>query len=290
MSANESAPAHPRTQKRSRLPGSASRWATRWSHEDATSRPRHLCLKGSFNPALISMEGYAEILWIIYTRETEFFNLMAPKLNNLTLPKVWCADDSVMIMEDLNKKGYIYGEPAESWVYWQGLSRSPRWLPIRGSSAWKTDYPWLTPAYEAITISMTEASWDAMILGADRPPFPRRHQSEQRAHGVGAGEALRDRGPQVPVSASRTATCTLATRTSTVTTGRTSSTGRRRTSGRRACGSPTEEPTPWPSVLDHYRQTLVRLGVPALSRDDPAVMVERRKSAISGMGWILTSY
>ncbi|KAK8065037.1 kinase-like domain-containing protein [Apiospora hydei] len=69
---------------------------------DEKCRPAHLCLKGSFNPAMTTMPGY----------EAEFFARVAPKLPTevLHLPNVWWAGASpvqkqaICTMEDLNRR------------------------------------------------------------------------------------------------------------------------------------------------------------------------------------------
>lgn len=84
-------------------------------------QPRHLCLKGSFNPAMMAMEGYSDILLAMYSREVHFYMKVAPKLTTTKLPRVWAAEASthppqgILFMEDLNKRGCTFGEPAEPW-------------------------------------------------------------------------------------------------------------------------------------------------------------------------------
>jgi hypothetical protein len=57
----------------------------------------------------------------MYTREVKFFNLVAPRLTAVRLPKVWYAAASteppqgLLAMEDLNQKGYTFGQAAEPW-------------------------------------------------------------------------------------------------------------------------------------------------------------------------------
>lgn len=86
-----------------------------------TLRPEHVCLKGSFNPAMMALEGYSDILLSVYTREVNFFNLVAPRLTTIKLPKVWGAEASVippqgiLVMDDLNKQGYTFGDPTKPW-------------------------------------------------------------------------------------------------------------------------------------------------------------------------------
>lgn len=116
-----------------------------YEDDDAeTERPDHLCLKGSFNREILALPGYAEILQAIYTREVKFFELVAPKLKNIRLPKTWgCvsaenppvsivastyfpivtltpSQTSPLItirsaVDDLGKKGYTFGDAADVW-------------------------------------------------------------------------------------------------------------------------------------------------------------------------------
>ncbi|KAI2606627.1 kinase-like domain-containing protein [Hypoxylon sp. NC1633] len=80
-----------------------------------------LCLKGSFNPEMMAMEGYGDILEAMYTREVDFFNHVAPTLTAVRLPKVrWAGANTkqpqaIVVMEDLTKHGYTFGSTVATW-------------------------------------------------------------------------------------------------------------------------------------------------------------------------------
>lgn len=140
-------------------------------------RPTYLCLKGGFNPAMLAVEGYREILITMYTRETKFFNLVAPKLTNMSLPKVWWAgsdsQQAILAMDDLNYKGFTFGNPVETWPV-ERVMTGVEQLAALHAGTWgmsMADHSWLTPAYEHVMIGLT-LMWDDQVLGSGRPPCP----------------------------------------------------------------------------------------------------------------------
>lgn len=89
------------------------------SESSSTDQPRpyHVCVKGGFDPKVVAAYPW---LSLIYRREVEFFNRIAPSLKHLELPKVWWAGhdsktQGILIMDDLNALGCTYGSPTEAW-------------------------------------------------------------------------------------------------------------------------------------------------------------------------------
>ncbi|KAK8000574.1 kinase-like domain-containing protein [Apiospora arundinis] len=156
-------------------------------------RPAHLCLKGSFNPAMANMPGYAEILYMAYSQEVQFFARVAPKLSTkvLRLPKVWWAGanpkqmQGICAMEDLNRRpGIRYGEPATSAPLHEVLAcveqlaalHSATW---RGSSAIEDDAMPSSKGYETVMLGLT-LGWEAMVLHPQRPTIPAAYRDQAR--------------------------------------------------------------------------------------------------------------
>jgi hypothetical protein len=73
------------------IPGTATKVFVSVTYEDEDSvegLPRRFCVKGGFDPSFIK-----SMPWIvmIYQRECDFYNHVAPKLDNMDLPQSWWA-------------------------------------------------------------------------------------------------------------------------------------------------------------------------------------------------------
>uniref|UniRef100_A0A0D2YBC1 Aminoglycoside phosphotransferase domain-containing protein n=1 Tax=Fusarium oxysporum (strain Fo5176) TaxID=660025 RepID=A0A0D2YBC1_FUSOF len=122
--------------------------------KDDEDRPKHVCIKGGFNPAMLATEGFRELLISAYTNEAKLFSLVAPTLNHMSLTKVWWAgvrdEQGILVMEDLNKAGYTFGNPQDVWSVDQ-VKAGVEQLAALHASTWGysyEDYPWITASYE----------------------------------------------------------------------------------------------------------------------------------------------
>ncbi|KAK8127074.1 aminoglycoside phosphotransferase protein [Apiospora kogelbergensis] len=277
------------------------------TYEDGAAgkdRPAHLCLKGSFNPVMANMPGYAEILYMAYSQEVEFFARVAPKLSTkaLRLPKVWWAGASreqrqgICAMEDLNRRqGIRYGEPAQAAPLAEVLGCVEQLAALHGATWGFTrahDMP-SAGGYEAAILGMTLA-WDAMVLDARRPPVPAAYRDQARTtaalrkhlatrnprfrclvHGdAHVGNLFADDdGPGFLDWQFASVGCAFHDVAYYV-VGALSVADRRRHED---------------AVLEHYLAALARLGGPKLDwRGDEEVRREYRKCVLAGMGWVLT--
>ncbi|KAJ4267252.1 hypothetical protein NW762_003356 [Fusarium torreyae] len=269
------------------------------SEED---RPKHVCIKGGFNPAMLATEGYKELLIAAYTNEAKFFSLVAPTLSHISLPKIWWAgtgeEQGILVMEDLNHAGFTFGSPEDVWSA-ERVKAGVEQLAALHASTWGysyKDYPWITPAYEGMMIALTDM-WDAQIHGADRPPCPdvikssrertvsaiKKHFATKNPkfmsliHGdPHSGNAYLDKAGNPRFLDYQTfhigspfhdlTYCVVGAMT---------------VEDRRAHEM---------EILDHYLDALARFGGPSLSSKDEDVMKEYSKSTMSGMGWILTPF
>ncbi|CAI6099787.1 unnamed protein product [Clonostachys chloroleuca] len=266
-------------------------------------RPEHVCLKGGFNPEMVNMEGYKEALRMAYMNEINFFNIVAPRLSNVALVKVWWAamnteqGQAISIMEDLSLEN-TFGEPTEAWsvdmvkqgvVELAGLHAST-W----GATTDDADYSRLQSAYDFVIMSLTE-NWD-MIVGENRPPFPESIRDQKRLQAA-LSKHLKTHNPKF-----------LAVTHSDPHCGNTwiTSDGKPRFLDWQTVqlGSvfhdvayfilgalPVEERRKHEfEILEHYLEAVARFGGPKLSIKDEEVVTEYKKNAMSGIGWCLTPF
>ncbi|KAF7557147.1 hypothetical protein G7Z17_g916 [Cylindrodendrum hubeiense] len=267
-----------------------------------TLRPTYVCLKGGFNPAMLAIEGYREILITMYTREAKFFNLVAPKLIDMSLPKVWWAgaasQQAILVMDDLNHSGFTFGNPVDAWSVERVMSGVEQ-LAALHAGTWgysMDDHPWLTPAYEHVMIGLT-LMWDDQVLGADRPPCPdiikgdrERTVAAMKKHYVTKNPkfiCLLHGDPHTGNTYVDKAGNPRFLDWQTLHIGSAFHDfayfviGALSIEDRRAHEL---------SLLDHYLETLAKFGGPSFTTQADEVVKEYHKSTISGMGWVLTPY
>ncbi|KAH7126519.1 kinase-like domain-containing protein [Dactylonectria estremocensis] len=274
------------------LNATASKLFVAITYEDEnpeTARPTHVCLKGGFNPAMLAVEGYGDILITMYTREANFFNLVW-----------WAGADSqqgILVMDDLNHNGFTFGNPVEDWSL-DRVMNGVEQLAALHAGTWgmsMVEHPWLTPAYEHVMIGLT-MMWDDQVLGADRPPFPDAIKNRERTvaamkkhyltknpkficllHGdPHTGNTYIDRAGNPHFLDWQTLHIGSAFHDfAYFVVGALSIEDRR-----------THEV----SILNHYLETLARFGGPSFTSQDEDVIQEYHKSTTAGLGWVLTPY
>ncbi|KAF5963233.1 putative aminoglycoside phosphotransferase protein [Fusarium bulbicola] len=265
-------------------------------------RPKHVCIKGGFNPDMLAAQGFRDLLIAAYTNEASFFSLVAPTLNHMSLTKVWWAgvgdEQGILVMEDLNEAGYTFGNPQHVWSVDQ-VKAGVEQLAALHASTWGysyQDYPWITASYEGMMMALTDM-WDDQIHGADRPPCPN------------IIKASRDR----TVNAIKKHFATKNPKFMSLIHGdpHTGNTYLDKAGNPRFLdwqtfhiGSPFHDLSYFIvgalsvedrraheiPIIDHYLGALARFGGPCLSRKDEDVMKEYSKATMAGMGWILTPY
>ncbi|KAI1250163.1 hypothetical protein MGN70_007215 [Eutypa lata] len=270
--------------------------------DNKTARPTYVCLKGGFNPAMLEIEGYREILMAMFTREVKFFNIVAPKLTNVNLPKVWWAgansEQATLVMDDLNHGGFTFGEARENWPI-ERVRVGVEQLAALHASTWNIsmtgEYAWLTPAYEHVIVGLT-LMWDAQILGPDRPPFPDIIKNRERTvaaikkhfatknpkfiallHGdPHTGNTYIDQHGNPRFLDWQTLHIGSAFHDFAYFI-----VGALSIEDRRAHEL---------SLLELYLKSLAKFGGPSFSVQDEDVLTEYHKSCMAGIGWILTPY
>ncbi|KAK8064260.1 kinase-like domain-containing protein [Apiospora saccharicola] len=255
-------------------------------------RPAHLCLKGSFNPTMANMRGYAELLYMAYSQEVEFFARVAPKLPTevLRLPQVWWAGASheqmqgICAMEDLNRRPSIsYCEPAEAATLSEAMACVEQ-LAALHAATWdysrERDFP-SAGGYETVMLGLTLA-WDAMALNPARPSIPEAYRDQARTTAA-IKKHFATRNPRflcLVHGDSHVGNLFIDNDGPAFLDWQFASVGSAfHNPGRREHED---------AVLDHYLATLAQLGGPKLDRNDEKVYQEYRKCLISGMGWVLT--
>ncbi|KAI1366077.1 kinase-like domain-containing protein [Xylaria arbuscula] len=150
------------------VPGTATKLYVTAKNENGE---RRLCVKGGFNPAFIE-----QMPWIvmIYQREVEFFNRIAPTLKGMDLPKAWWAGHSqsqgIVVMEDLAARGCTFGNPEQTWPVYR-VRQGVEQLAALHAKTWgvqPADYPWLTSDYDQAILTLMQ-TYGAVTNGPDRP-------------------------------------------------------------------------------------------------------------------------
>ncbi|RSL91491.1 hypothetical protein CEP52_014234 [Fusarium oligoseptatum] len=270
--------------------------------ESTVDRPHHICLKGGFNEAMMAIPQYREILITMYTREANFFNLAAPKLANIDLPKVWWAgcdtQQGLLVMEDLVRGGFTFGDPVDNWPV-ERVMTGVEQLAALHASTWgmtEADNPWLTNVYEETMINLT-AMWDAQILAEGRPPFPDIIKGSQERTVAAMKKHFATKNPKF-----------ISLLHGDPHTGNTfiGQDGRPRfldwqTLHIGSCFhdfayfvvgalSVEDRRAHEFKILDHYLKKLAELGHGPFSSKDDDVIKEYSKGTMAGMGWVLTPY
>ncbi|KAI1079617.1 kinase-like domain-containing protein [Whalleya microplaca] len=284
------------------LPGTASKLYVIVEYEgDADNktahRPTHLCVKGGFDPAFIQ-----QMPWIVmvYQREVDFFNHVAPSLNHMQLPRSWWAGQNskqgIVVMDDLSAQGCEFGNPIEVWPVSRVLAGIEQLAALHAKTwgAKPADYPWLTQDYDQAILTLMQ-TFDAVVHSPGRPVVQGYLKDQERVtaalkkhyasrnpkfqcllHGdAHAGNTYLDKGAprfldwqMIHIgSAFHDVAYFIG--------------GALSTEDRRA--------HEW-EIVDHYLATLERLGTPAFSSKQDDVSCEYRKSFLAGIGWIMCPY
>ncbi|KAI1201900.1 kinase-like domain-containing protein [Nemania serpens] len=165
------------------LPGTATKIFLTVKNDDGE---RRICLKGGFNPAFIQ-----QVPWIvmIYQREVEFFNRIAPSLKHMDLPKSWWAGHTptqgIVIMEDLAARGCQFGNPVETWSV-KRVRAGVEQLAALHAKTWgvrPADYPWLTSDYDQAILTLMK-TYNDVVNGPDRPPVHEYLRDQERVTAV----------------------------------------------------------------------------------------------------------
>ncbi|KAF2970414.1 hypothetical protein GQX73_g3155 [Xylaria multiplex] len=277
------------------LPGTATKLYIIAKHEKGE---RRLCLKGGFNPAFIE-----QMPWIvmIYQREVEFFNRIAPTLKGMDLPKSWWAghttNQGIVVMEDLAARGCQFGNPVETWPVYR-VRQGVEQLAALHAKTWGVcpeDYPWLTSDYDQAILTLMQ-TYSAVVNGPDRPYVQEYLRDQDRVTAV-LKKHYRSRNPKFQAllhgdahlgntyldrGAPRFLDWQMIHIGSAFHDVAYYITGALTIENRRAYE--------W-KLIDHYLSVLAKFGVRKnLKSSDEDLRIEYKKSILAGIGWMMCPY
>ncbi|KAL4731734.1 hypothetical protein ACLX1H_000716 [Fusarium chlamydosporum] len=278
--------------------GTASKLFYTITYEDVSSEdsPKNICVKGVFDPKMIEAQPWTVSL---AQREAEFFSKVAPTINHMIFPKGWWSGTSekqgIAIMNDLVSEGCTF--PAEVAAYSvDKVKNGVEQLAGLHAQYWgqsQEDHPWIWNNYDPAMTFMCR-SWNEVVRRPGRPQLP-----EYLMDGTRCNEALdryyAERNPRFRTllhgdthigniyftaddrigfldwSAFHYGSCfhdVVYHMTAMLSV-----------EDRRAHEM---------DILDHYLETLHRLGGPKFDRhNDPEVMIEYRRSFMTNVIWLI---
>jgi hypothetical protein len=262
-------------------------------------KPIRICVKGGFNPAMLTQFPF---ILSLYNREVDFYNHLAPRVPHLNVPrKLWAeksANNAIVIMEDIAAANFSFADPVDTWPVLRVKQVVEHFAALHAAT-WGVEassVPWLDSHYEQSVLGLC-GMWEHIVLAEDRPPVPE-YMRDQKKMTAAIKKWFGTRNPKFQ--------CILH--------------------GDAHIGNMAwseEQHTPmlvdWQvihigscftdiayfvmsalttedrrehemDVLDHYLAKLHEFGGPKLSRDDPEVMIEYRKSLMAGFSWVLCPY
>ncbi|KAI1206269.1 aminoglycoside phosphotransferase [Annulohypoxylon truncatum] len=265
---------------------------------DPDSRPRNICVKGVFDPAMVKSQPWTLSLAL---REANFFAKIAPSIKHMGYPRGWWGGTSdrqgIAIMSDLTHEGCTFPSEAASYPVEKVLDGAAQ---IAGLHAqfWgrsQDDYPWISNDYDVAMKFITEP-WDSVVREPGRPKLPEYLMDGARVKRA-QEKYYAQRNPRFRTllhgdthlgnvyftaeghtrfldwSAFHFASCfhDLVYFVSTTL----------EVEERRAHEM---------EVLDHYLATLHRLGGPKFERDDEELMIEYKRSYMTNIIWPVCGY
>ncbi|KAF4449901.1 aminoglycoside phosphotransferase [Fusarium austroafricanum] len=252
--------------------------------DDGKKKSMNVCVKGGFNPTMLSQFPF---ILSLYTREVDFYNNLAPQIPHLNVPrKLWAqksAENVVLIMEDIAAANYSFADPVDTWPVHRVKLVVEHFAALHAAT-WgfeAASVPWLDSHYETSVLGLC-GMWDHIVLAEDRPPVPE-YMKDQQKMTAAIKKWFATRNPKFQ--------CILH--------------GDAHLSN---MAWSEEQDTPMIAyfvmsaltvedrrehemdILDHYIAKLHEFNGPKLSREDPEVMEEYRKSLMAGFSWVLCPY
>lgn len=232
-------------------------------------------------------------------QQVQFFNQVGPLLKHIDLLAChWAGSNSkqgICILDDLSKKGITFGSPTEAWSIERVRSGVEQLAGLHAGTwgATKEDYPWLTDneEYDKTILSLC-GMWQPLVVGEKRPFFPSDWTEERIT--AAFQKHFQSRDPRfmcllhgdphsgntyIDQDKARFLDWQLIHVGSAFHDVAYFVVGALTVEDRRAHEI---------DILKTYLAALAELGGPRLALED--VMVEYRKSTLSGIGWMLTPY
>ncbi|OTA93917.1 hypothetical protein M434DRAFT_395159 [Hypoxylon sp. CO27-5] len=266
--------------------------------DDPTSRPTHICVKGVFDPAMVAAQPWTLSL---VQREAEFFERIAPIIKHMGYPKGWWGGKTdkqgIAIMSDLTHEGCTFPPDVASYSLKKALDGAAQIAGLHAQFWGKSqeDYPWIWNNYDPAMKAIVEP-WDSVVREPGRPKLPEYLMDGARIKRA-QDKYYAKRNPKFRTllhgdthlgnvyftaeghtrfldwSAYHFASCfhDLVYFMSSMLT----------IEDRRAHEM---------EVLDHYLETLHKLGGPKLDRNDEELMVEYKRSYMTNIIWPVCGY
>ncbi|EOA89367.1 hypothetical protein ACJQWK_09439 [Exserohilum turcicum] len=283
---------------RKTVSGTATKVFVTVTYEDGSEKlPTQFCVKGGFDPSFIQA-----LPWIVmvYQRECDFYNHVAPKLDHMELPRLeWAGHNSaqgILVMDDLAAQGCTFGSPIETWTVDRVLAGVEQ-LAALHAKTWHleaSDYPWLTSDYDEAIYALMK-TYDAVVKGPDRPEIHDYLKDQQRITAV-LKKHFAQRNPRFR--------CLIHGDPHTGNTYLVDGAPRFLDWQVIHIGSAFHDVAyfigaalsiedrrarEW-DIVQHYLCTLEKFGVESLSVAEPEVASEYKKGFLSGIGWIMCPY
>jgi hypothetical protein len=285
--------------------GTASKLFFALTYEDDASsttsdRPSLVCVKGGFNPALTTA---IPLLVDFYRREAQFYTHIAPLVkDNMRLPKAWYAADTpnqgIVVMEDLSALGYSFGDVHQPWGF-DRVAKAMEQMAIVHAATWGhsiKEHPWLTHDYDATAFAMFEAvGYETLVVDPSRPPAPENMRSLPRVKAL-VSKHIALRNPKF--RSMLHGDCHMANATVSPEGDVSLIDWQMLCFGScfhdvcyflTGAMTPEDRRTHEVALLDHYLASLHKFGGPKLSSKDEDVMLEFKKSFLSGIGWMVAT-
>lgn len=266
--------------------------------DDPNSQPTHICVKGVFDPAMVEAQPWTLSL---VQREAEFFERIAPIIKHMGYPKGWWGGKTdkqgIAIMSDLTHEGCTFPPDTASYSLEKALDGAAQIAGLHAQFWGKSqeDYPWIWNNYDPAMKAIVEP-WDSVVREAGRPKLPEYLMDGARIKRA-QNKYYAKRNPKFRTllhgdthlgnvyftaeghtrfldwSAYHFGSCfhDLVYFMSSILT----------IEDRRAHEM---------EVLDHYLETLHRLGGPKLDRNDEELMVEYKRSYLTNIIWPVCGY
>lgn len=282
------------------IPGTATKVFISVTYQDQRPSgdwPSRMCVKGGLEPNLIE-----KMPWIamIYKRECDFYNFVAPKLDNMELPRSWWAGHNstqgIVILDDLATQGCDFGNSAETWPLYRVLDGVNQLAALHAKTwhAETCEYPWLTSDYDQAILTIMD-TYDAVVKGPDRPIIHEYLKDQERITKV-LKKHYTSRNPSFR--------CLLHGDSHTGNTYLLDGVPRFLDWQMIHIGSAFHDLAyfigaalsiqdrrahEW-DIVEHYLRVLEKFGVEPLSVSDVEVKNEYKKSFLAGIGWIMCPY
>lgn len=281
-------------------PGTATKVFVQVTYEDADDSsplPTSFCIKGGFDPDFVKAMPFVVM---IYQREVDFYNNVAPLLEHMDLPKVWWAGHSatqgIMIMDDLGDKDYSFGSPARPWPVSSVLSGVEQLAALHGKT-WGVRaayYPWLTSDYDQALLHLMQ-TYEQVVRSPGRPTIPDYMKDQDRVTAI-LKKHYGSRNPRFHCLVhgdAHVSNTYLVGASPRFLDWQMIHIGSAFHDVAYFVGGALDVETRRAKeldVLEHYLRTLERLGGPSLSVDDEDVLTEYKKSFLAGIGPIMCPF